>query len=244
MEHERGASATRLTATLGGDIFETLTFDAFGDVVGCVVTAGGSTLLEVSYVRDALGCIQEKTETIAGEAHIEGYGFDLAGRRSDVYRDGQLVAHYEHDENGNRVGKETPAAVMNATVDAQDRLLSYGSLSVTYQDHGTLQSRTDTATAETTLYVYDLLGNLRQVTLPGGTMIEYLVDGLGRRVGKKMNGALVRGWLYRDALQPAAELDAGGAVVARFIYGERVNVPEIAVPRRLPSARGRRKRGK
>ncbi len=48
---------------------------------------------------------------------------------------------------------------------------------------------------------------------------------------KKVNGALVRGWLYRDALQPAAELDASGAVVARFVYGERVNVPEVMIKR-------------
>jgi YD repeat-containing protein len=225
----RDAQNGRVTGLTVGSVLETLTFDAFGDVVGRVVTAGGSTLLEVSYVRDALGRIHEKTETIAGETHTEGYVFDLAGRLSTVYRDGLLVAHYEQDENGNRVTQETPAAVVNGAVDAQDRLLTYGALSFTYQDDGALQTRTDTATGATTLYGYDPLGNLRQVTLADGTAIEYLVDGLGRRIGKKVNGALVRRWLYRDALQTAAELDASGAVVARFIYGERVNVPEVMI---------------
>ena len=158
--------------------------------------------------------------------------FDLVLRLSDVYRDGLLAAHYEHDENGNngnRLAKERPAGLLSGAVDAQDRLLSYGTMSSTYQDNGALQSRTDTATGLTTLYSHDPLGNLRHVTLPDGTVIEYLVDGLGRRVGKKVNGAQVRGWLYRDALQPAAELDASGSVVARFIYGERVNVPEVMI---------------
>ena len=158
--------------------------------------------------------------------------FDLVLRLSDVYRDGLLAAHYEHDENGNngnRLAKERPAGLLSGAVDAQDRLLSYGTMSSTYQDNGALQSRTDTATGLTTLYSHDPLGNLRHVTLPDGTVIEYLVDGLGRRVGRKVNGAQVRGWLYRDALQPAAELDANGTVMARFVYGERVNMPEVMI---------------
>jgi RHS repeat-associated protein len=87
----------------------------------------------------------------------------------------------------------------------------------------------DTAASETTLYNYDALGNLRQVTLPGGTMIEYIVDGLGQRIGKKVGGALVKGWLWGDALRPVAELDGTGAVVARFVYAEGVNVPDLMI---------------
>ncbi|HSN99728.1 MAG TPA: RHS repeat-associated core domain-containing protein, partial [Candidatus Nanopelagicales bacterium] len=105
----------------------------------------------------------------------------------------------------------------------------YGSVSFTYRADGALQGRTDATTGEATLYDYDPLGNLRQVTLPSGAVIDHVVDGAGRRVGKRVNGTLVQGWLYRDALQPAAELDAGGAVVSRFIYGERVNVPEAMI---------------
>jgi RHS repeat-associated protein len=219
----------RVTELSVGAVGETRTFDSFGDLQSWEVTAEGSALMAVSYTRDALGRIVEKTETVAGETHTEGYIYDLAGRLSDFYRDGLLAAHHEYDENGNRITRVTPAAVLSGAVDAQDRLLSYGALSFTYQPHGALQSRTDTTTGETTLYSYDPLGNLREVTLPDGTVIEYVVDGLGRRVGKKVSGALVRGWLYRDALQPAVELDASGNVVARFLYGERVNVPEVMI---------------
>jgi hypothetical protein len=38
--------------------------------------------------------------------------------------------------------------------------------------------------------------------LPDGRAIDYVVDGAGRRVGKKINGVLVQGWLYRDGLRP------------------------------------------
>jgi len=35
--------------------------------------------------------------------------------------------------------------------------------------------------------------------------------------------------LYRDALNPVAELDGSGSVVSRFVYGTRSNVPEYLV---------------
>ncbi|MEZ4221843.1 MAG: RHS repeat-associated core domain-containing protein [Polyangiaceae bacterium] len=57
----------------------------------------------------------------------------------------------------------------------------------------------------------------------------YLVDGLDRRVGKKRNGTLEKAWLYRDGLNPVAELDGTGALVSRFVYASRPNVPEYMV---------------
>ena len=60
-------------------------------------------------------------------------------------------------------------------------------------------------------------------------VIEYVIDGANRRVGKKINGVLVKGWLYKDSLKPLAELDSSGAVVAEFIYGSKYNVPDYVV---------------
>ncbi|MBK7351991.1 MAG: RHS repeat-associated core domain-containing protein [Gemmatimonadetes bacterium] len=70
------------------------------------------------------------------------------------------------------------------------------------------------------------MGNLTAVTLPDSTQISYLVDGQGRRIGKKVNGVLVQGWLWQGQLAPVAELDGSGQVVSRFVYGTRVNVPD------------------
>ena len=64
------------------------------------------------------------------------------------------------------------------------------------------------------------------VTRPDGTQIEYLVDGEDRRIGKKVNGTLVQGWLYQDALNPIAELDGNGNLVTCFVYGSMSNVPD------------------
>jgi RHS repeat-associated protein len=74
-------------------------------------------------------------------------------------------------------------------------------------------------------YTYDSLGNLLEVALPTDT-IEYLVDGMGRRVGKNVNGTVTKKWLWRSQLQPVAELDASNNVVQRYVYADGVNVPD------------------
>jgi RHS repeat-associated protein len=148
-------------------------------------------------------------------------------RPVDVFRDGVLVVHYDLDANGNRLSRTTATESEAGSYDDQDRLLTYGTKTYAYLDSGELWSRADTSTEETTRFDYSAVGDLRSVTLPSGAVIEYVVDGLGRRVGKKVDGALVKGFFYEDALRIAAELDGRGSVVATFVHGERVNVPEL-----------------
>ena len=78
----------------------------------------------------------------------------------------------------------------------------------------------------------DALEVLRWVRLPDGTRINYVVDVLGRRIGRKVNGTLGQGFLYQDALRIAAELNPDGSVRSRFVYGTRDNVPEYMIQNR------------
>ncbi|MBK6422491.1 MAG: RHS repeat-associated core domain-containing protein [Gemmatimonadetes bacterium] len=67
------------------------------------------------------------------------------------------------------------------------------------------------------------------MVLPTGDSVEYLIDGQNRRVGRKWNGAVTHRWLYQNQLNPIAELDSAGALVSRFVYGSRANVPDYLV---------------
>jgi len=178
----------------------------------------GGALYEVTYVRDRLGRITQQSETILGSATVYHYGYDQVGRLSEVGQDGQITATYSYDANGNRSG---------GIYDAQDRLLSDGSDFFTYTANGELLTRTDTTGITT--YTYDALGNLIRVLQPGGTAVEYLIDGRNRRIGKKIGGALVQGFLYQDQLNPVAELDGNSNVVTRFVYAEKPNVPSYMI---------------
>jgi RHS repeat-associated protein len=142
-----------------------------------------------------------------------------------VHTNGTLTATWGYDPNGNRISQVTPAGTTVGLVDDQDRLLAWGAASYTYDANGDLTTRTDSAGL--TSYDYDLFGNLRRVDLPSGDVVEYLIDGQNRRVGRVLNGAVTHKWLYRDQLNPVAELDAAGNVVARFIYGTTYHAPDV-----------------
>ncbi len=206
-------------------------YNGFGELSNYAATYDGANLYATQFVRDKLGRITDKTETIDGMTSTYTYVYDLSGRLTDVTRDSLPIAHYDYDPNGNRAGgfNEVNGTIGATDYDAQDRLPSYGTTlggaaTYTYTANGELLTKTDAN--GTTTYSYDALGNLRSVSLPGNTLIEYVIDGRNRRVGKKVNGVLTQRFLYKDQLAPVAELDGSGAVVARFVYGTKPNVPD------------------
>ncbi len=88
--------------------------------------------------------------------------------------------------------------------------------------------RSITGADGSTNYVYDVRGALTDVSLPTGKEIEYIIDPAGRRIGKKINGTPVQGFLYQS-LQPVAELDANNGIVSRFVYASKPNVPDYLI---------------
>lgn len=185
----------------------------------------GSTLYHTEFTRDRLGRITGKVETVGGVEMTYAYEYDAAGRLIEVRENGAVVDTYSYDANGNRLSHNGTIG----TYDAQDRLVSYGDYNYTYTPDGELESKTKTATGEATQYTYDAYNNLRQVMLPGGTKIEYVIDAQNRRIGKKVDGTLVQGFLYGDRLNPVAELDENGNVVSIFVYASRLNVPDYMI---------------
>ena len=217
-----------LIGTALGSVSTSQSYNEFGETSQFSATQGGANLLTVAYARDKLGRIAEKTETLLGELPVTlDYRYDLAGRLTEVRRDGTIQATYGYDANGNRLSRSANGATSSGTYDDQDRLLSYGNNSYTYSANGELQTKA--SGGQTTTYTYDVIGNLTGVSLPGGATIEYLIDGQDRRIGKKVNGVSVQGFLYQDRLKPVAELDGSGNVVARFVYGAMDNVPEYLI---------------
>ena len=213
-----------LTGTALGGVTDAYTYSTFGELDTYQASYNSSPLLNSTYARDALGRITQKVETIGGATTTTAYGYDTAGRLTDVTVDGVLTAHYAYDGNGNRLSVTRPVSgTVSGSYDAQDRVTTYGAIAYTYTSNGDLL--TATSGGETTTYAYDVFGNLTAVTLPSGIQIAYVIDGQHRRIGKKVNGVLTQAFLYGGQLRPAAELDGSGAVVARFVYGTRINVP-------------------
>jgi RHS repeat-associated protein len=220
----RDAQNGLLAGSTLGAVADTWSYNGFGEPATYRAAQGATALLDLAYTRDALGRITEKTESVGGVTATYAYGYDLAGRLVEVKKDGVVQTTWGYDANGNRThvnGAEI------AHYDAQDRLLDYAGATYEYTANGELQKKTQGG--QVTEYTYDVLGNLRQVTLPDGRTLDYLTDGRNRRIGKKVGGALVQGFLWQDQLKPVAELDGAGGIVSRFVYATRVNVPDYLV---------------
>ncbi|MCW5833970.1 MAG: hypothetical protein KIS78_16340 [Labilithrix sp.] len=208
-----------LKTTAVGALTDAFTYNAHGELVGHTVT-GSATSYAATYTRDAAGRLDTKTETLGGTSRSERYTYDDAGRLGQVFVDGASTPthEYAYDPNGNRD---------DGTHDAQDRLLTHGGVSFAYGANGELAKKTDGVTLAETLYAYDTHGSLRAVTRPAPLApIEYVIDGNNRRIGKKVGGSLVQGFLY-DGARVVAELDAAGAVVARFVYATDGHAPDL-----------------
>jgi RHS repeat-associated protein len=223
----REAASGRIAGTAVGAVATSASYNAFGELESLEWTAGANELYAIALQRDRLGRIATKTETVGGVVQTYEYSYDSAGRLKQVDRSGSPVEHYRYDENGNRLAAVYPWGELAATYDEQDRLLIYGETTFTYSAAGELTRRTEAGT--TTVYDYDAFANLRRVELPSGDVIEYVIDGRNRRIGRRVNGVFIQGFLYQDTLNPVAELDGAGAIVARFVYGGRANVPAYMV---------------
>ncbi|CAG0951179.1 partial Putative deoxyribonuclease RhsC, partial [Anaerolineae bacterium] len=225
----RNAQNGMITGTTLGNVNDTWDYNTFGEVVNYRASQSASEIFSTQFVRDSLGRITEKTETMDSVTHVYNYEYDQTDSLIRVKKDGALISEYTYDSNGNRLTHTTGSGAVTGTYDAQDRLVTYGNNTYTYTTNGELLTKTDTSTNETTTYTYDVLGNLRSVSLPDGRQIEYVIDGMNRRIGKKVNGVLIQGFLYQDQLKPIAELDGNNNVVTRFVYATRVNVPEYMI---------------
>lgn len=215
-----------VTGTTQGSVTTSQGYNTFGELTSFDAKYLDTQYFHTQYVRDRLGRITQKTETIDGVTTTEIYGYDQAGRLETVNRNGILTT-YAYDSNGNRLSKTTGTEVESGAYDDQDRLLSYTGCNYTYTDNGEL--KTKTCGSEVTPYEYDVLGNLISVNLPDSTHIEYIIDGQNRRIGKKVNDTLMQGFLYADQLNPIAELNADGTIRSRFVYGDKINVPTFMI---------------
>lgn len=220
----RNAQNGLLTGTTQGSLTDSYVYNAFGETSQYQAKYATAEFYKTAFTRDKLGRISQKVETVNGNSHTYDYAYDTAGRLIEVKKDGTVLATYGYDQNGNRTDLDgTPIA----HYDDQDRLLDYNNITYGYTANGELKTKTQ-GTASTS-YDYDVLGNLKKVTFSNGNTIDYLTDGQNRRIGKKVNGTLTKGWLYQDGLKPVAELDGNNQVVSRFVYADKGNVPSYMV---------------
>ena len=230
----RSTTTGLLLADTLGPVHSAYQYTSRGELAGLRVKYDTTTLYATGYARDSLGRIVQLYDTTQGTAMRSSFVYDSVGRLVRDSVNGVVSHAFTYDANGNRLSFGAGSDTITYAYDAQDRLTRavHGVDTTTYGygTNGELKTKTVPGSGTTT-YTYDAFGNLLTVVLPDSTAISYAIDGQNRRIGRKVNGVLVQGWLYQNQVNPVAELDSSGSIVSRFVYGSRRNVPDYMIRR-------------
>jgi RHS repeat-associated protein len=196
-------------------------FNGYGELKEQGYTISGNTVTSWELNRDNAGKITEKTETVEGVTSDYVYTYDSTGRLLTVTKDSSLVEEYDYDANGARIYEMNALrGILGRTFaySDEDHLLTAGDTTYQYDVDGFLTSKTEGTDATT--YDYSSLGELLSVSLPGGTLIEYLHDPLGRRIAKKVDGVVNEKYLWQGLTRLLAVYDGSDDLVMRFEYAD------------------------
>jgi RHS repeat-associated protein len=223
-----------------GNQQSTNSFNNFGEIINAQSKYKNQILAEFKYSRDKFTRVSSVVESLRGmngwlSNTKNQYEYDKLGRLVKAINKGRQTV-YQYDGNGNRIKKSSFGENITADYDEQDRLVRYGNIYYSYNANGELILKTEKRRVhffktieKKTQYFYDSFGNLSKVILPNQKVIEYIMDGQGRRVGKKVDGVLTEGYIYQNQTQIIAVTDGSGIITKRFVYGEKINSPDILI---------------
>ena len=177
------------------------------------------------YVRDAVG---NRTRFTEANGDYTDYTYDdvyqlLTEVKKDASDTEVSNCAYTYDNFGNRLTMTVDGQTTNYTYDANNRLLTAGTLRFEYDTNGNMTRRTDNSDPTNPLvtqYHYDYRNHLTQITYPDGTKnwFEYGADGV--RQSKRTTTSAVQ-FIYDgfDVIQEVSNIT--GQTAAEYFYGPR-----------------------
>ena len=128
---------------------------------------------------------------------------------------------YAYDDVGNRTSGHL-AGGQDYGAERLNRLLLDDAFTYTYDGDGNLTQKVDRANpANVTTFSWDAQGRLSSVILPGGAVVRYRYDVLGRRVERAV-GAAAESYAY-DGHDLVGVYDGAGALKESYIYGPGID---------------------
>ncbi len=208
----------------------------------------GGLLSQYDYEYNAVGQISKWTQlAMNSRPAYNEYGYDAADELISVTQAvsntagslNALLHKYKYDDAGNRTLEQTSSSTVISEYNelnqltrqwGTDSLLGKGGIlpggrknsvnnALTYDDNGNMTS----ASMPGVNYEWDAADRLVRIT-QGADVTEFAYDGLSRRVAEKLNGTVIRRWLW-DGTELIEERNAdGGGVNKRFFpQGEQID---------------------
>ena len=195
-------------------------FNGYGELENQTVSVDSTSVNNWSLTFDDNGRIETKYETVAGISATYGYEYDSIGRLTKVYKDSSLVEEYVYTNGIRSLENNSLRGISGKSYNYndEDQLLTAGQVVYQYNQDGFLWTKVDGI--DSTTYDYSSRGELLEVALPDGRTIEYVHGPLGRRVAKKVNGAIEEKYLWNGLTQLLAVYDGSDNLVMRFEYAD------------------------
>ncbi len=197
-------------------------YNAFGEIRKYVAKHGLAIIYEYELVRDSLGRITKKSETLNNVLTVFDYLYDTAGRLTQVSTNGVVTSTYTYDSNSNRIGGIIRGENTSASYDDQDRLVDYNGTAFAYNANGELLSKGNAT------YSYDVFGNLKNY-IKGNLDLSYEVDPLQRRSALLVGGSVTTRYAYNPEGQVIAQLDGNNKILKTFVYATKSHVPDYYI---------------
>jgi len=211
-----------LPETVSGNGFKQIRiFNGYGEVDIQDTAVGGVTVGSWSVTRDNSGRIVGRTENTGRITHTYSYTYDEVGRLLTVTRDGVLVEEYDYNANGMCIYDMNSLRGIAGRIydyDAEDRLLTAGGTSYSFDLDGFLSSKTEGT--DVTIYDYSSRGELLGVSLPDGRVVHYVHDPMGRRIAKMVDGLVVEKYLWQGLTKLLSVFDGADNLIQRFEYAD------------------------
>ncbi len=215
---------TRLTYPNG--IETTYAYDAAGQVTQILHrrVSDNTAIAFANYTYDSAGN-RTSMEDMSG---VHTYGYDDLHRLISATHppDSHLEIKSEtfsYDGVGNRLAD---ARFTGYLYDAANRITSNSSYTYTHDLNGNLTGGEDKLSLQTTSYAYDSENQLKQVSLPDGTVFTTKYDGQGRRVAKSTGTSASQTIRYvYDNEDLLAMFDGSDSLFAMFAHGPGIDEP-------------------
>jgi YD repeat-containing protein len=182
-------------------------YDDLDRLTGLNHVSGANTLIGNQYTYN-------DASNITGWANASGnhaYGYDLVDRVTSATNSAQPNESYGYDGVGNRTTSHLSAGY---SYQPFNKLTNTATASYTYDNNGKLTSKTDSL--GTTSFNWNEEDQLTQVALPGGLMVNYKYDGLGRRIQGTTNAGANDRYVY-DRHDVLLDLNADWSVGASYL---------------------------
>ena len=179
-------------------------------------TASGATLGGFAYEYDAVGRIVSRSHSIGSNAFDRAYAYDDLDRLAS---DGGVT--YTYDAAGNRTTRTESGSTVTYTLGVGDRLVSWTGGAYTYDFAGNV-TRIERDGRPTLDLTWNSQYQLVSVSTNGVFAEGYEYDALGRCVSTTSIEGTTR-HVYDEGWQVIADLDAGGDVVASYVWADGID---------------------